>query len=203
MSDIVLADDRKTELAERFLQSTDVSVSRLDGRWREQAVAVSADPFDVWISFTNEDVAWAQIPFQLPPVVIQGTTTSGWAFGAGRHVPRKEDCTLCRMPRPEAQFRGPCAEGEIGQIEAKPSVPASLPFHSTAAAALVLAELFKLDLADPIQFPNQVSADLKTGLPTVIVARRLADHNCRGCKAVQLSLWNARGGRGRHKKLSL
>jgi hypothetical protein len=198
----VLDDLKKTEIAERFLSRGRLSSKRLDGTWHEHAPSISREPFDVWISFTNEDGAWAELPFHLPPVVLQGTTTSGWGFGAGRHVPRKEDCTLCRMPRPEAVFRGPCAEGEIAPDEANPPLRASLPFLSAASAALVLAELVKINLGDVRDLPNEISVDLRTGLPAVISLKRRAGADCRGCTFLQMSAWQDRGGRGRFRNLS-
>jgi hypothetical protein len=198
----VLINAHKTELAERFLRSTQISASCLNGTWREHAIGLSASDFDVWVSLTNEDGAWAQVPFQLPPVVLQGTTTSGWGFGAGRHIPRKEDCTLCRMPRAEAVFRGPCAEGEIPQTVATLPQRASLPFLSAASAALVLAELGKLRMQNVATLPNDVAADLKTGLPAVIATMRRPDDNCRGCRTLRSELWDGRGGRGRYRMLS-
>lgn len=198
----VLRQEYKTVVAERFLSSGKLIVDRLDGTWREHAKEISNREYDVWISFTNEEGAWAEIPFQFPPVVLQGTTTSGWGFGAGRHIPRKEDCTLCRMPRPEIEFRGPCAEGEIEPVPTEPPIRASLPFLSAASASLVLAELFKLDLLNVRTFPNDVAADLKTGLPAVIATTRLADENCNGCRILGLPGWVRKGGRGRYRGLS-
>ena len=198
----VLDRARKTDIVAEFLQSDRVQVSRLDGTWRELAPAVSAAKYDVWVSFTNEDAAWAQLPFQLPPVVLQGTTTSGWGFGAGRHIPRKEDCTLCRMPRPAAEFRGPCADGEVEQTKSLPPVRAALPFLSAASAALVLAELLKLQLPDIASLPNDVAADLKTGLPAVVALNRSIGRGCRGCGIMKSDIWYQRGGRGRYAFLS-
>ncbi len=174
----------------------------INGTWHETAAKLTLEPYDVWISFTNEDGAWAEIPFQLPPVVIHGTTTSGWGFSAGRHIPRRDDCTLCRLPRPEAVFRGPCAEGEIeSEVETTP-VRASLPFLSAASASLVLAELIKLNSPKIIYLPNDVSADLITGLPAVVKLIRPANNNCRGCKAATTKLWELRGGRSRYFRYS-
>lgn len=199
----VLSNTTKTGLIEKFLQPSVLSAARLDGTWREHSASVAAGNYDVWISFTNEDAAWAELPFQLPPVVIQGTTTSGWGFGAGRHIPRKEDCTLCRMPRPEAEFRGPCAAGEIEPVGTEAPIRASLPFLSVASAALVFAELLKVALPDVQHLPNEVSADLKTGLAAVVSLKRLANPNCRGCRILQSDLWQKRGGRGRYSRLSV
>jgi ThiF family protein len=179
-----------------------------DGLWREHMSELSAIPFDVWVSLTNEDGAWADVPFELPPVVLQGTTTSGWGFGAGRHVPRAEDCTLCRMPRPESVFRGPCAEGEVvpavAETDLEP-VRASLPFLSTASAALILAELMQLQCEGRLvlDLPNDIAADLGAGLPAVVALRRGPTDGCGGCAAARTRAWETLGGKGRFGKLSL
>lgn len=198
----------KTDVVASYVAERGVRVDTLFGTWAELGAAVQARSFDVWISLTNEDGAWAQVPFQLPPVVLHGTTTSGWGFGAGRHVPRRDDCTLCRMPRPHAAFRGPCAEGEIGQsTELATSAPvrASLPFLSTAAAALVLGERMKLDVGSAVLgLPNDVAADLSAGLPVVQVLRRGPVAGCRGCRAGHTDAWlQSNASRGRYAPYSL
>jgi hypothetical protein len=200
----------KTLAAREYLASRSVEVSAITGTWNEQGARLAEESFDLWISLTNEDGAWAMVPFQLPPVVLHGTTTSGWGFSAGRHIPRFEDCTLCRMPRPTVEFRGPCAEGEVAKAETGPPVRASLPFLSAASAALVLAEMLKLcvsvdvpTMLDEVVFlPNDVAADLRYGLPAVVALKRISSLSCRGCGAAHYSAWEARGGRGRYRALS-
>jgi ThiF family len=173
------------------------------GRWREHAEALSREPFDVWVSLTNEEGAWSAVPFQLPPVVLHGTTTSEWGVAAGRHIPRREDCTLCRLPRPQAEFRGPCGDGTIAEVAEPDTAPrTSLPFLSTVAAALVAAELIKLPLRGAASQPNCVQADCRYGLPAVIAVRRGSSPACNGCKIASLPLWSERGGRGRYAHLS-
>jgi hypothetical protein len=199
----VLAGEQKTAASARYLERHKLDLRLVDGTWHEQAARVISEPYDLWISFTNEDGAWAEVPFQLPPVVLHGTTTSGWGFSVGRHIPRLEDCTLCRMPRPAAEFRGPCAEGEIEPVEASAPIRASLPFLSAASASLVLAELVKLNSLASTQLPNDVSADLRYGLPAVIALKRHASRNCRGCRAVNLAAWEKRGGRSRFRHYSM
>jgi hypothetical protein len=197
----------KTVAAKRWMVGRPgFCVLSVDGIWRDHAGAFGAAPFDTWISLTNEDAAWANVPFQLPPVVLHGTTTSGWGLGAGRHIPRVEDCTMCRMPRPEAEFRGPCAMGELlpRRAEQGAGAPvASLPFLSTASAALVMAMLMQLDSgSDAMGLPNQVLVDLAAGLPAVVTLQRGPTEGCRGCRAMRLSAWDRRGGRGRYAALS-
>lgn len=193
----------KTSACEKYLVGRGMQVSVLNGTWREHAEAVSARALDVWISLTNEDSAWAELPFALPPVVLHATTTSGWGFATGRHIPRREDCTLCRMPRPTAEFRGPCAQGSIE--ESRPEIRASLPFLSAAAAALLLASRLQLEAADSERvrsLANDISADLCTGLPAVIALTRRSTEGCSGCRAAQRRAWIRQGGRGAFAVLS-
>jgi hypothetical protein len=190
-----------------YLAGRGIAVIPVTGVWREKAAEFAAEPFDVWVSLTNEDGAWAEVPFALPPVVLHGTTTSGWGFGVGRHVPRLEDCTLCRMPRPQAEFRGPCAEGDVnpatGERADREAPRASLPFLSVAAAALLLAERMKLDFGtDTLTLPNDVAADLGVGLPAVVALLRRPSSGCRGCRASQSGAWAARLAGGRYDNLS-
>jgi hypothetical protein len=203
----------KTSVAKQLLDGggrEGLCVEAIDGVWRDHAGKFGEAGFDVWVSTTNEDGAWASVPFQMPPVVVHGTTTSAWGFAAGRHIPRVEDCTLCRMPRPEAEFRGPCAEGELmpnavdpGAVAAVKAPVASLPFLSTASAALVMAMVMQLEYPGAAELPNQVSVDLSVGLPAVITLQRGPTESCRGCKAMRSDAWANRGGRGRYASLTL
>ena len=194
---------KKTDVSRRYLARQEISVRTVDGTWREHSTQMAEHPFDVWISLTNEDGAWAEVPFLLPPIVLQATTTSGWGMGAGRHIPRREDCVFCRLPRPETQFRGPCAEGNISLDESRPPAQAALPFLSAGAASLLLAEYLKLGARSLIVLPNEVGADLRYGLPTVMALSRMPVNGCRGCAASQSNLWGKWGGRGRYSHYSL
>lgn len=192
----------KVEVVRAFLRQAGMEVDVVQGFWRDHEEALSVQPFDVWVSLTNEDGAWASVPFLLPPVVLHGTTTSGWGVSCGRHIPRIEDCTACRLPRPHAEFRGPCAEGEIAPATQEAPVRAALPFLSVAAGALVVAELSKLGLDGATDLPNSVSADFRVGLPTVMSLSVGPTATCRGCAMAMLPAWEQRGGRGRYRELS-
>jgi len=194
---------KKTEVARRYLAQQEISIRTVNGTWSEHSTQMAEHLFDVWISLTNEDGAWAEVPFLLPPIVLQATTTSGWGMGAGRHIPRREDCVFCRLPRPETQFRGPCAEGNISLDKARPPAQAALPFLSAGAASLLLAEYLKLGARSLIVLPNEVGADLRYGLPTVMALSRMRVNGCRGCAASQSNLWGKWGGRGRYSHYSL
>lgn len=193
---------KKTEVGKAFLDGLGISNEVVDGTWRQHGEQLSRRSFDAWVSLTNEDSAWAEVPFQLPPVVLHGTTTSGWGITFGRHIPVVEDCTACRLPRPTAEFRGPCAEGEVPAAGAETSLRASLPFLSTASAALIAAELTKLQYQEVRHLPNCVSADFRFGLPAVLALSIRATSTCRGCQMSRLPLWAERGGRGRFAALS-
>jgi len=164
---------------------------------------LSREPFDAWVSLTNEHGAWAEVPFQLPPVVLHGTTTSGWGIAFGRHIPRVEDCTACRLPQPHAEFRGPCAEARIDLSAEGQGYRASLPFLSTASAALIAAELLKLRVPAASSLPNAVYADFRNGLPAVVARRLKANPQCRGCQTLAYPLWLQRGGRSQYANLSV
>jgi hypothetical protein len=193
---------KKTEVARRYLDHQEISIRMASGTWREHSTQMAEHPFDVWISLTNEDGAWAEVPFLLPPIVLQATTSSGWGMGAGRHIPRQEDCVLCRLPRPETQFRGPCAEGNIALDDARPLAQAALPFLSAGAASLLLAEYLKLGSDSLAALPNEVGVDLRYGLPAMMALSRMRFNDCRGCAAAQSKLWEKRGGRGRFSHYS-
>lgn len=203
----------KTRIAVDYLNRHQIKISTKNGVWQEHAAQIAREPFDQWISLTNEDGAWATVPYLLPPVVLHGTTTSGWGFGSGRHLPLLEDCTLCRMPRPEIKFRALCAQGEIPNINAdgQTSVAtASLPFLSAASAALLLAEIIKLSVtlthshfADSIsEGYNETAVDLRFGLHGIMPLKRVPNGTCRGCRAGNSNKWLEFGGRSRYRFLS-
>lgn len=193
---------KKTAVGAELIGLMGCEVRTIEGAWHEHGERLSRDIFDVWVSLTNEGAAWAEVPFQLPPVVLHGTTTSGWGIGFGRHIPRVEDCTACRLPRPHAEFRGPCAEGEVNLSSNGAVSRASLPFLSAASAALIAVELHKLQFAMARFLPNAVWADFRNGLPAVVAQQLGPTQNCQGCQMASYPLWNERGGRGRYSSFS-
>jgi hypothetical protein len=192
----------KTDVAGGLLRSLGIHVEAVQGAWRDNSERLAESGFDAWVSLTNEDGAWAEVPFQLPPIVLHGTTTSGWGIGFGRHIPRVEDCTACRLPRPHAEFRGPCAEGQINSSDLQEPVTASLPFLSTASAALIATELLKLNFPSASSLPNAVYADFRFGLPAVVATLIRRSVDCRGCQVANLPLWSKRGGLSRYASFS-
>lgn len=192
----------KTDVARGLLRSLGIHVDAVQGAWRDNSERLAERGFDAWVSLTNEDGAWAEVPFQLPPIVLHGTTTSGWGIGFGRHIPRVEDCTACRLPRPHTEFRGPCAAGEINSSDQQEPVRASLPFLSVASAALIATELLKLYFPSVSSLPNAVYADFRFGLPALVATLIKPNVECRGCQMANLPLWSKRGGRSRYAPFS-
>jgi hypothetical protein len=193
---------RKVDVGQDFLRRIGIGANVIHGPWREVADSVSGQRFDVWVSLTNEDGAWSEVPYHLPPPVLHGTTTSGWGIGFGRHLPGIEDCTGCRLPQPHAQFRGPCAQGVIAEPAEQKQIRASLPFLSTVPGALIAAELLKLNYAQAPSLPNLVQADFRFGVPFLVALRVLRNPQCRGCQSWNEALWSARGGRSRFAAFS-
>jgi hypothetical protein len=197
-----LTASEKTEVGRKFLARLGCEARVINGPWHQHCRQLGEERFDAWISLTNERGAWAEVPFQLPPVVLHGTTTSGWGVAAGRHIPRIEDCTVCRLPRPLAEFRGPCAEGELPTVQDHEPIRAALPFLSTASAALIVTELLKLQFGEAGALPNGIWADFRKGLPAVISQTLRSNPSCPGCQLAWLPEWKERGGRGRYVNLS-
>ena len=72
---------RKVDAAFDFLRQLGLDAKVAHGTWREKSDSIAGEPFDVWVSLTNEEGTWAEVPYHLPPIVIHGTTTSGWGIG--------------------------------------------------------------------------------------------------------------------------
>jgi hypothetical protein len=70
----------KIEAGRRLMEGMGIDTDIRAGTWHQHGAAIAGEGLDVWISLTNEEGAWAEIPFQMPPLVLHGTTTSGWGF---------------------------------------------------------------------------------------------------------------------------
>jgi hypothetical protein len=103
-------------------------------------------PPDLILCLANEQNVWSTIQNNFPPLTLHATTTPNWAVNFGRHIPKKEWCILCRFADSVVHnFTPVCAEGIIKQeTEKEEAVFGVLPFLSTTAAVLILAEMAKL-----------------------------------------------------------
>lgn len=105
-------------------------------------------PPDLILCLANERNVWADIQHNFPPIVFHATTTPNWGINLGRHIPKVEWCIMCRFYKEiEHQFSPVCGEVEIKHesIDEKP-IQGVLPFLSTTAAVLLLAEMAKIPL---------------------------------------------------------
>jgi ThiF family len=105
-------------------------------------------PPDLILCLANEQNVWSTIQSNIPPLTLHATTTPNWAVNFGRHITKKEWCILCRFAEAiEHNFTPICAEGVIKASEKKEeTIQGVLPFLSTTAAVLILAEMAKLPL---------------------------------------------------------
>lgn len=121
-------------------------------------------PPDLILCLANEENVWSTIQHNFPPLTLHATTTPNWAVNFGRHIPKKEWCILCRFADSIVHnFTPTCSEGVIKKAtEKEEAILGVLPFLSTTAAVLILAEMAKLSLpnypinADFIEFSTKI-----------------------------------------------
>jgi hypothetical protein len=103
-------------------------------------------PPDIILCLANERNVWADIQHNFPPIVFHATTTPNWGINLGRHIPKAEWCIMCRFSKEiEHKFSPVCGEVELkyNSSDEKP-IQGVLPFLSTTAAVLLLAEMAKI-----------------------------------------------------------
>lgn len=101
---------------------------------------------DIILCLANERNIWATIQHNLPPIVLHATTTLNWGVNLGRHIPKREWCIMCRFSKEiDSRFHPICGNAELKKDDSqKKSVQGVLPFLSTTAAVLILAEMTKM-----------------------------------------------------------
>ena len=195
---------QKTEVAAAHLRRAGIVVHEYP-EWFDDAVAAgrifNSRP-DLVVPTANDRGVRHAIQHQVPPLQIYGTTGRNWDAFLGRHIPLKEDCIACRFPapRPEAEPPLACATGRIPapMPESNEAADAALPFLSTAAAALAVAELMKAALDSYPANPNFACLDLRGNMNDVLVYQRPPDPTCT-C-AAQRTVWSRLNGRSRFAK---
>jgi molybdopterin/thiamine biosynthesis adenylyltransferase len=177
------------------------------GEWFDEAVYgghMFRDRPDLVIPTANDRDVRCSIQDQVPPLQIYGTTGRNWDAFLGRHIPLREDCLACRFPRPTRRGEPPliCATASIpvpSQTEAKP-MDAALPFLSTAAGLLAVAELLKATLDRYPASPNFACLDFLGDLSDFVSDERRPVGSCQ-C-ASQSRIWLALNGKSRFASLS-
>jgi molybdopterin/thiamine biosynthesis adenylyltransferase len=168
--------------------------------WFDEAVsrglAFHARP-DVVIPAANDRDVRRLIQHQVPPLQVYGTTSRDWQAFLGRHIPLVEDCLACRFPSlAPAEPPLACGTGSIvTPTGAGASQDAALPFLSTAAGVLAVAELLKTaTLAFPVN-PNFACLDFRGPLSDFLLLQRGASVRCI-CEG-QGQIWNRLNGETR------
>ena len=134
-------------------------------------------PADLILCLANEQNVWATIQSNIPPLTFHVTTTPNWAINFGRHIPKKEWCIMCRFSKDiDHHFTPPCSEGEIKNPGK--AIVGVLPFLSTTAASLILAEMAKIQLPDYPVNNDFVAYSAKTAGSDFLQLQIKADDGC-------------------------
>ena len=126
-----------------------------------------------------------------------------WDVFLGRHRPLREDCLVCRFPRRKAP--GPamaCATASLPTASRAPdgAPDVALPFASTAAAVLAVAELVKAAGARATPGPNFVALDFLGALDGFFVEQRSPVAGC--LCGMQREVWQRLNGTTRFHQIS-
>lgn len=184
----------KTSATASFLRRSGSTV-RTHEMWFHQAIdsgnIFNARP-DLVIPTANDHCVRHAIQHQAPPLQVYGTTGSNWDAFLGRHIPLREDCIACRFPVPVPDGEPPLACA-TGKTPAAPEDPdgtrsdAALPFVSTAAATLAVAELAKTALEGYPFNSNFACLDFR-GRPVGLLADHLPVSSGCFCRS-QAGIW--------------
>jgi hypothetical protein len=166
----------KVEVAQEYLGSL-VPVQAYQCRYDQFIGQHGRGDVDVLLSLANEFGVRSFIENNFPPVQVYGTTTPDWGMNYHRHIPLREDCSLCRFPANEHQAALACSETQI-ETEQGERVDAALPFLSMAAAALTVGDLIKLQLPDYPFCPNFAFLDFRGRLEFILTYQRLPRELC-------------------------
>jgi len=160
---------------------------------------------DVVIPTANDHDVRYSIQNQAPPLQVYGTTGRNWDAFLGRHIPLQEDCLACRFPRARMEGEAPlvCSTARIPAPARTDggAADAALPFLSTAAALLAVAELVKATLEGYPMNPNFACLDFRGNLGDFVLDQRLPRATC-AC-ASQRRVWPVLNGRSRFATFSL
>lgn len=196
----------KVQVVSSYLRRNGFDVEECE-KWFDEAVdsgQVFAPRPDVVIPAANDRGVRHSIQSQVPPLQVYGTTGRNWDAFLGRHIPLQEDCLACRFPAPVVFDEPPlaCATAPIrapGDSHAE-SVDAALPFLSTAAAVLGVAELVKATLEGFPRNPNFACLDFGGDLSDFVRAQRRETARCHCTQ--QRRVWLELNGRSRFAALT-
>jgi hypothetical protein len=136
-------------------------------------------PPDLILCLANEENIWSTIQNNYPPLTLHATTTPNWGINFGRHIPKKEWCIMCRFSKEiKSFFAPPCSEGIISNNDEGVTIHGVLPFLSTTAAILILAEMAKMNLNDYPMNDNFIQFSHKESESRFIKLQRRTDAKC-------------------------
>lgn len=132
---------------------------------------------DLLLSLANEFGVRAFIEHNFPPIQVLGTTSPSWQVNYHRHVPGRDDCSLCRFPNSEDHIQYVCSGTEI-ETSSGEQIDAALPFLSVAAAILTAADLIKLQIPGYPFTPNFGLIDFQGNLGSILTFDKKPKVSC-------------------------
>ncbi|MFN8592028.1 MAG: ThiF family adenylyltransferase [Thermomicrobiales bacterium] len=170
----------KVEVAHRHLRHA-VPTAPFPGRYGEFIDEYGRKPgdIDLILPLANEFGVRATIEYNFPPLQIYGTTAASGVVNYHRHIPLSEDCSLCRFPisAEEAEARLLCSVASVATALGE-QIDAALPFVSTAAASLVVADLMRVQMPNYPFLPNFADIDMLGPLEFIASYQRRPRPEC-------------------------
>lgn len=166
----------KVEVVKEYLRSV-MPVEAHPCRYDEFIGRYGRGNVDVLLPLANEFGVRSVVENNFPPIQLYGTTTPDWGINYHRHIPLREDCSLCRFPTEGEQAKLVCSKAQIDTAQGE-RVDAALPFLSMAAAALTVGDLIKLQLPGYPFSPNFAFVDFKDKLQFILSYQRLPQASC-------------------------
>lgn len=132
---------------------------------------------DLLFPLANEYNVRSFVENNFPPIQVYGTTTPNWGINYHRHIPLQEDCSLCRFPADTDSGEFVCSTAKV-ETESEKPVDAALPFLSVGAAALIVADLLKLQMPGYPFTPNFAHVDFAGRLEYLAVNQKTRRADC-------------------------
>ena len=106
--------------------------------------ALSEDDYkvDLVLPLANERGVRTRVAMLGMPILLHATTSRNFEAQLHRHIPERDDCIICRLPKKDDPSAFKCAEVTIKGEEG--SSDASLAFLSGAAGVMLASALYRL-----------------------------------------------------------
>jgi predicted CXXCH cytochrome family protein len=169
----------KVSVVDQYLNNH-ITVNAFQGQYSEFIKSHGRKPgsIDILIPEANEYNVRFDMENNYPPIQIYGTTSTSWGINYHRHVPlSQDDCSVCHFPASTTQPNFICSEAQVEIQDEKP-IDAALPFLSVGAAALVVADLIKLQLPGYPFTSNFAYIDFLGKLENIVSYDRRSKEDC-------------------------